>query len=217
MSEAEAPRAHTPDTEGRRAWGFRRRGVLALLCVVPALALSLLLEPCVRPGSALDVVLAALGWAAFLAGTALRFAATLFVGGRKRKELVVDGPYAACRNPLYLATFLVGLSAALFLGAPLLLAGVLLAALLTALVTVPAEERDLAELHGGAFAAYCREVPRFWPRWSRFRAPPTVPVQWHGLALEARRFLLWAWLPFAARLVVLLREQAWWPRLSFFS
>lgn len=215
---AEVPRAgHTPATEGRRAWVFRRRGVLALLCVAPAFVLSVLLEPCVRPGSVADVVLAGLGWLAFLAGAALRFSATLFVGGRKRKELVVDGPYGVCRNPLYLASFLVGLSASLLLGAPLLLAGVLLAALVTAVSTVPAEERDLGALHGEAFAAYCREVPRFLPRWGRFRAPAVLPVQWHGLVLEARRFFVWAWLPFVARLVVGLREQPWWPRLHLFS
>ena len=215
MTEGAEGRVHTPATEGRRAWVFRRRGLLALLFVVPTFAVSVLGESWVRPGSAADLALSAAGWAAFLAGAALRFSATLFVGGRKRKELVVDGPYSVCRNPLYVASFLVGLSAALFLAAPVLLAGVLAAALVTALGTVPAEERDLRALHGAAFDAYCREVPRFWPRWSRFRAPGVVPVQWHGIALEARRFVVWAWLPFAARAVVLLRTEPWWPRVSW--
>ena len=211
--DGHSPDGHSPITAARRAGVFRRRGWIGLACVVPAVVLASVSEPWVRAGSALDAVLAGLGWAAFLAGTALRFASTLFVGGRKRKALVTDGPYSLCRNPLYLGSFLVGLSLGLVLGSFTVVGAVLLAAVLWAAGTVRAEETDLHELHGEAFTTYCRAVPRFWPRRASARFPETVEVRWHGLVLEARRFLLWAWLPFVARLVVELRTHPGWPRL----
>ncbi|MEJ1972386.1 MAG: isoprenylcysteine carboxylmethyltransferase family protein [Lacunisphaera sp.] len=88
-----------------------------------------------------------------------------YIGGRKNQELCQGGPYSMTRNPLYVFSFLgvcgAGLalqSLALFVTA----AGFFLAYYA---VVIRAEEKRLREIFGPAFAHYCAEVPRFWPRW----------------------------------------------------
>lgn len=111
-----------------------------------------------------------LAWAGLLlvtGGIFGRLWSTVYVGGRKTKALVREGPFALTRNPLYffslMATVGLGLAsanAAVFLllvgGFALYYPGVL-----------AHEEERLARKHGEAFSAYQAEVPRFWPRWRR--------------------------------------------------
>lgn len=204
--------ARRPHTRGRRSWLYRRRALLTVALVLPAVVIAALAEPRVPLGTWEDALLASLGWLAFAAGTGLRFWATLYIGGRKRNELVTQGPYSACRNPLYLGTLLVLLSAALFLGSWVLLVAVAVAAIGSVLGPIRAEENDLRELYGASFEAYVGRVPRLLPRWAGFATPPTIRVRVHGLALELRRALVWTWIPLATRLLVHLRAEPWWPR-----
>lgn len=58
------------------------------------------------------------GWLLFLAGAFYRWWATLYIGGRKSKSLVCDGPYSTCRHALYFGTFLMVLAIAVFAESP---------------------------------------------------------------------------------------------------
>jgi protein-S-isoprenylcysteine O-methyltransferase Ste14 len=102
------------------------------------------------------------GTACVLLGIALR----LWAAGclRKQQALVCWGPFAYLRNPLYVGTLLIGVGLGLLTGRWEALA--LVAALMLAvyLPTVLHEERELRALFGPAYDAYCREVPRWLPR-----------------------------------------------------
>lgn len=80
-------------------------------------------------------------------------------------ELVTAGPYAHVRNPLYWGNTLIGLGYAVMSGwwPALLVAGAVCWLLYAAIVRH--EEAYLAARFGEAYAAYCRAVPRFRPRW----------------------------------------------------
>lgn len=83
---------------------------------------------------------------------------------RKREALAVTGPYAHTRNPLYFGSFLMACGA-LVMGRNLWLAAAfLLFALPVYHVVIRKEEALLSGLFGADFAAYLREVPRFFPR-----------------------------------------------------
>lgn len=99
---------------------------------------------------------------------------TLYIGGRKKAELVQDGPYSISRNPLYVFSFIgaAGLGAA---------AGSVVTTLLVALacyavfaVVVAKEESFLSARFGAAYDDYCARVPRFWPRFSVWHDVETV-------------------------------------------
>ncbi len=83
---------------------------------------------------------------------------------RKREVLAVTGPYAHTRNPLYFGSFLMACGA-LIMGRNIwLIAAFLLIAVPVYHVVIRKEELLLLDIFGAAFAAYTREVPRFFPR-----------------------------------------------------
>lgn len=173
--------------------------------------LALFSPPLVGEGSWAAFGWDACGWMAFLGGAILRFWATLYIGGRKTHTLACDGPYSVTRNPLYLGTFLLWLSGALFFKSVSLLVGVVAGILFYALATVPHEEQVLRQSLGAAYGEYCRRVPRFWPRWSLFQTPAAIEVNIVGLRMECGRASRWLWLPVVALLVAHLRATAGWP------
>ena len=123
------------------------------------------------------LALARPGWGPFHAGLALavtgeaiRMAAVAHIGARSRTRgaavgpLVTRGPFAHCRNPLYLGNLLMAAGLALGTGIPALAA---LTALLVGLqyrAIVAWEERQLEAAHGESYRTYRRAVPRFLPR-----------------------------------------------------
>jgi protein-S-isoprenylcysteine O-methyltransferase Ste14 len=187
------------------------RGAFGLVLLLPATFIALFSKPLVDEGTWADVAVDSMAWAVFLAGVAFRIWATLYVGSRKFKTLVDQGPYSICRNPLYVGTFLMAIGAALFLKSFLVTGAVIIVIMLYASGTVPAEEKALLAQHGEPYAEYLRRVPRFWPKFSLFSTPPSLEVKVNGVRLEARRLLVHLWMPILGEVVTLLRDMPWWP------
>ncbi len=194
MTDPALPQSETVKHEDASP-AFRRRGWIGAVLLAPPIVATLLLPPLVAAGSWADLAMGLFAWPTLIAGAAMRFWSTLHIGGRKRVEVVEDGPYAMCRNPLYLGTFLNVSSAALFLESPLLLAGALLLAFSYVALTIPAEERFLAATLGEPYRDYCRRVPRLLPRLSLLRAPRKLEVDVAALWRECRRALWWVLIP----------------------
>ncbi|MCE9606625.1 MAG: isoprenylcysteine carboxylmethyltransferase family protein [Planctomycetia bacterium] len=197
--------------------GFHMRGLAggaALGLCGAAVACS---SPLVTFDAALGAALSSCGWMAFALGIGMRFWATLYVGGRKvggRRDatLTVDGPYSIVRNPLYVGSLLIGLSAPLCLHSATLLIAVLAAALHYAFVTVPAEETFLRELVGSdTFDAYCRRTPRFIPNFRLYRTSAEITIYAKALRNETRRALRLLVVPAGLTLLAVARGAEWWP------
>jgi protein-S-isoprenylcysteine O-methyltransferase Ste14 len=188
-----------------RPWWVRARACIGIAILIPFGCVAFFSQPWGAPGSVAALAWEAAGWILLVAGTTIRFWATAYVGGHKRIKLVSDGPYSLCRNPLYLGTFLITLSVAAFVESPVFAAGVLLASCVYLMTTIPFEESDLRERLGAEYLEYCRRVPRFWPRLSGFRTPPTVELDVRCLGVESVRALRWAVIPLVAHLVLQLQ------------
>jgi protein-S-isoprenylcysteine O-methyltransferase Ste14 len=98
----------------------------------------------------------------------------LYIGERKRYELISVGPFSIVRNPLYVSSFIGTIGAAMQSGMFTLLAVAVLAFVAYHRVTVAREEEFLRERHGPAYDAYVRSVPRWWPKLSGWRDVPRV-------------------------------------------
>lgn len=102
---------------------------------------------------------------------------SLYIGGRKKDEIVDRGPYSISRNPLYVFSFIGAFGVGAQTGS-LSLAMLFLA--LTVGVfwfTVKREEAWLAEAFGKTYADYVARTPRFGPDFSKWRDEGTLEVR----------------------------------------
>jgi protein-S-isoprenylcysteine O-methyltransferase Ste14 len=195
----------------QRSWTYRNRSRVTGLVVLTAWAYVALTRPWIPQGSALDWIVDAAAWLAFLGGAGLRLWATLWIAGRKKNKLVDDGPYRACRNPLYLGTFAMGIGLALFLKSLVFMGALGLLILLYVWYVVPAEERYMPIQCADDYRGYCARVPRWIPRLSQLRRDevfrrPDDPTALHR---ECLRMAGWLLLPVLAQLTCHLRGTAW--------
>lgn len=113
-----------------------------------------------------------------------RLYCTVFLGGHKNKDLVIEGPYSVVRNPLYLFSVMgvIGLSLMshvwpMMIGLPFLFIWLYKD-------VVSREEAFLNETFGKRYEDYCANVPRFVPQFSLYIAPEMISVApkqiWHG-------------------------------------
>ena len=131
-------------------------------------------------------------------GEAIRIWANAHIGGVSRTRggqpgarLIVSGPFAYMRNPLYAGNLFLTLGAAWMSGRLWLLAA---AAALFAAQYIPVvcwEESRLREKFGAAYAQYCAQTPRWIPRLAK---PPrdaarVKPSLRRALYAERRTFL----------------------------
>lgn len=95
-------------------------------------------------------------------GATIRFWASGYL--RKDSRPAVGGPYAFVRNPLYLGTYLMAVGTAWAIESWALLGVVtfLFAGLYHFIILD--EETKLQRIFGSPYEAYCRAVPRFFPR-----------------------------------------------------
>lgn len=127
---------------------------------------------------------------------------SVFIAGRKDQELVIRGPYALVRHPLYAMSLIAALGIGLAtLSATLTLA--LLGGLIWLLrEAANAEERRLSARFGEPYQQYRLVTPRFWPRFksvsthmtSVTHLPSTLvvhpPILWKAFVDASAFFLL---------------------------
>ncbi len=106
----------------------------------------------------------ATGFILVTVGTLYRVWSSAFIAGRKDIEIVREGPYARCRHPLYLGSFVAAVGLALSTRSLVLTLVLPLAVAVLLVIAIRREERYLAARHGTAWAEYAARVPAIWPR-----------------------------------------------------
>jgi protein-S-isoprenylcysteine O-methyltransferase Ste14 len=143
-------------------WLFRNRSYLPL-----ALLGAPLSAPSGSPGMVAWVVAAAL----IAGGAAIRLVGVAAAGPATRRrsrfvpELIVTGPFAWTRNPIYTGNFLLWLGLAVVSGDPRFAAISLAFFAVIYSLIVRYEEAVLTDTFGAAYAAYRGATPRWIPHW----------------------------------------------------
>lgn len=117
---------------------------------------------------------------------------SVYIAGRKTGTLVESGPYSTTRNPLYLFSLIGAVGLGLASGSQLILALLTLSFALYYPFVILGEEDNLRKIHGPAFEAYAKRVPRFLPKISLYCEPETFSVntkQLKAAILDASYFL----------------------------
>ena len=190
---------------------FKHRGWIGILCLCSIATAVILSAPWVAEDTLTDCIFDALGWVCFVLYVTFRLWATLYVGGRKGRELQTLGPYSLMRNPLYFGGLCFALATTLFFKSIALLMATVLAAGIYARWVITVEEHSLEQTFGHAFREYARQTPRLFLCFSQYRAPRSVEVSFKALRGKARHLWLASLVPFSAEVLMHLRTAAWWP------
>ena len=100
-----------------------------------------------------------LGWFCFGLYVTFQIWSTLYIGGRKDKELQTQGPYSVTRNPLYFGTFCFALAISFFLESISRVVATILAIAIYSRWVIAAEEQVLQKTFGDAFSNYVKHTP----------------------------------------------------------
>ena len=119
----------------------------------------------------------ALGLALIVVAIVGRAWCSLYIGGRKKAEIVDRGPYSITRNPLYVFSFIGAFGVGAQTGSLVIGAVFALATVVVFLRTVGREEAWLAEHFGATYAAYRNRTPRFWPNPALWRDAEELTVR----------------------------------------
>ncbi len=117
------------------------------------------------------------GLAAIIVAIVGRAWCSLYIGGRKKAEIVDRGPYSLTRNPLYIFSFIGAFGMGCQTGSVTIGLLFVLATLGVFALTVAREEAFLAATFGQTYANYVARTPRFWPRFSLWRDEPELTVR----------------------------------------
>lgn len=119
----------------------------------------------------------AVGLAAIVLSVVGRAWCTLYIGGRKKAEIVDRGPYSISRNPLYVFSFVGAFGIGAQSGSLTIAAAFVVAAVLVFHFTVKREEAFLLREFGETYARYSARTPRFWPRFSVWRDADELTIR----------------------------------------
>jgi protein-S-isoprenylcysteine O-methyltransferase Ste14 len=136
---------------------------------------------------------------------------TLYIGGLKKRELVIKGPYSVVRNPLYLFTTIGAAGIGAQTGSIILIMLFAAGSLAVFQVVARKEEAYLAAVFPAEFADYAARVARFWPRpwlWQEADELRVRPYLVRRTFLDASLFLLAVPL---VDLIEMLQRTGWLP------
>lgn len=117
------------------------------------------------------------GFVAIIVSIVGRAWCSLYIGGRKKAEIVDRGPYSIARNPLYLFSFVGAFGIGAQSGSVTIALLFVLVALLVFSLTVRREEAFLEREFGEVYRAYKARTPRFWPRFALWRDEEQLTIR----------------------------------------
>lgn len=101
---------------------------------------------------------------------------SLYIGGRKKAEIVDRGPYSVSRNPLYLFSFVGAFGVGAQTGSITLAVVFTLLTLVVFHGTILREEAWLRTAFGDSYRAYAVRTPRYGPDLAKWRDSETIEV-----------------------------------------
>jgi len=163
------------DTHGLRRVQLARKAAIlvALLLVIVLAALSRTLGS----DSTIHEGLEAVGLGLIALCVVGRAWCSLYIGGRKKAEIVDRGPYSISRNPLYVFSFIGAFGMGAQTGSVVMAVLFLILAVGVFYLTVRQEEIWLSAAFGEAYRLYCKHTPRFWPDFAKWRDGETLEVR----------------------------------------
>jgi len=154
---------------------IRKGGVLVAL--IGLTGLTMVTQTPTGLDSAMHEGVEKIGLAAIVLSIVGRAWCSLYIGGRKKAEIVDRGPYSISRNPLYVFSFIGAFGIGAQSGSLTIAALFTVAAFGIFYLTVLKEERWLEASFGQAYGDYRRRTPRFGPNFRLWRDEAELSVR----------------------------------------
>jgi protein-S-isoprenylcysteine O-methyltransferase Ste14 len=189
---------------------------LLRLTFVPIVFIAVFVRPSWSLESITAFTMELCGYFFLLVGLIIRIWCSLYIGSRKSKEIIAEGPYSICRNPLYIGSFSLAIGVGLCFENLIIL--ILIPAIIIPVHIIVArmEEAHLESKFGEQYRMYKQKVPRFWPRFSNYYSRDMIEVNVRSIrriAMDTVGVLL---LPQIEDLLELLHEHGVIPVLLHF-
>lgn len=155
----------------------RIRKAAVLVALVGLVGLSLVTQSVGGTGGQWHERVESLGFAAMILSIVGRAWCSLYIGGRKKSEIVDRGPYSITRNPLYVFSYVGAFGVGAQSGSFTIALGFVLAAMAVFYLTVRREEAFLEREFGAVYTVYKARTPRFWPRFSLWRDEEQLTIR----------------------------------------
>ena len=149
---------------------------LLRLVFVPIILIAVFGRPSWAPESPTAVAMELGGYLVLVAGLAIRIWSSIYICSRKSNDIIAEGPYSVCRNPLYVGSFLLAIGVGLCFENLLVLLLVPTIIIPAHILTVRWEEAHLESKFGERYRLYKQKVPRFWPCLSNYSSPDVINV-----------------------------------------
>ncbi len=117
------------------------------------------------------------GFLLVILGALGRFYSMLFIGGKKDRKIVTDGPFSVVRNPLYVCSFIALIGFLLMLGRIDVAIVVLPLFMFYYKDTVAREEANLEAEFGKEYMDYKKKTPKYIPNFKIWKAPEYIEVK----------------------------------------
>jgi protein-S-isoprenylcysteine O-methyltransferase Ste14 len=102
---------------------------------------------------------------------------SLYIGGRKKAEVVSTGPYSLSRNPLYVFSYAGAFGVGAQTGSMVIACLFVLIAVIVFHFTIEKEEAWLTAEFGDAYRAYTARTPRCGPDFSKWRDEEVLTIR----------------------------------------
>lgn len=102
---------------------------------------------------------------------------SLYIGGRKKAEVVSTGPYSISRNPLYVFSYVGAFGIGAQTGSMVIAALFVVVAVLVFHATIAREEAWLSAAFSDAYDSYRAQIPRCGPDFSKWRDEDELKIR----------------------------------------
>ena len=131
---------------------------------------------------------------------------SLFIAGYKDNELITQGPYSMCRNPLYFFSMIGALGVGFVTETFIFPILIMISFFLYYPSVIKDEENRLKELFGESFENYKKKVPQLFPKFSNYKEPEEYLVKTKVYKRHMFSALWFVWIVGILELIEGLRE-----------
>ena len=122
----------------------------------------------IKYDSQISMLLDSIGFSLIVLGGFGRIWSSLYIEGYKTKRLIVDGPYALMRNPLYFFSLLMLFGYCCAIKSVIIFSVIFPFYLILYIPTILNEEKVLLNEHNNNYENYYNKTPRFFPNFSNY-------------------------------------------------